>query len=133
MTLHVGLTYSNIVQSFSLIPLPVFELHMLKPTTTTTRRRIIAKNETLNYISVVPYANITILLANMHMATWWWSKGKVLIENESENGIFQDSMAWDMRHPYTPSTTVLGDSTKVQNQPSAEFQALANCTFTYSS
>ena len=34
----------------------------------------------------------------------------VLIENESENGKCMDSMARDMRHPYIPSTTVLGDS-----------------------
>ena len=34
----------------------------------------------------------------------------VLIENESENGKCMDSMVRDMRHPYIPSTTVLGDS-----------------------
>ena len=42
MMLHAGLTYSIIVQSFSLIPLMVFELRLLKlntTTTTTTRRR----------------------------------------------------------------------------------------------
>ena len=35
----------------------------------------------------------------------------VLIENESENGIFQmyGIDARDLRHPYIPSTTVLGD------------------------
>ena len=35
----------------------------------------------------------------------------MLIENETENGIFKcmESMARDMRHPYIPSTTVLGD------------------------
>ena len=65
MTLHAGLTYSIIVQSFSLIPHTVFELRLLKmntTTTTTTTRRIAKIN-----ISVVTYANLTILLANMHI------------------------------------------------------------------
>ena len=43
----------------------------------------------------------------------------VLIENESKMGFFKcmDLMARDMRHPYIPSTTVLGDTETVIISP----------------
>ena len=44
---------------------------------------------------------ITILLANMHIDSGYLA----VVKKEG----FLESMARDMRHPYTPSTTVLGD------------------------
>ena len=46
----------------------------------------------MNYISLVTYANLTILLADVHIDSGYLvvvTKEGVLVENESENGIFQ--------------------------------------------
>ena len=41
----------------------------------------------------------------------------IFIETESDIQIFQESMARDLRHPYIPSTTVLGDRPPVIHTP----------------
>ena len=57
---------------------------------------------------MVTYANLTALLANMHIDSGYLV---VVTKEGSENRFFKcmESMARDMRHPYIPSTTVLGD------------------------
>ena len=58
---------------------------------------------------MVIYENLTIPLADVNI-----NSGYLVVVtkegSESENGIFRMSMARDMRHPYIPSTTVLGDN-----------------------
>ena len=58
------------------------------------------KNKLFN-ISYVPHANFVSDIATL----WWWKMWIILR--------FFKCMAWDLRHPYIPSTTVLGDTTHI--------------------